>query len=130
MRHGLILYLLLVAWADVKSQPVLNQWYTLGGAQSVINSIHPTDSCYYFTGEVHDGIAPISWNLAFGKMDLNGNIISQTNYYSDTIDWVGISSMGSNLLPTLDHNFVTLANYDDDFLFMKFSRMEILYNLN
>lgn len=121
MRTAFITYCLLIAVVDVKSQPPLNQWYNLGGAQSVINSIHPTDSCYYFTGIVHDGVAPISWNLVFGKMDFDGNILQQTNYYSDTIGMIGVNNMGSTLLATLDGNFVTLADYGDVFLFMKFS---------
>lgn len=121
MRTILIAYCILLTVLDLKGQPPLNQWYNLGGAQSVINSIHPTDSCYYFTGIVHDGIWPISWNLAFGKMDFDGNIISQTNYGSDTIGLIGINCLGSNLIATLDGNLVTLADYGNIYLLMKFA---------
>lgn len=121
MPKAILTYIFLLTCFNLKSQPPLNQWYDLGGTQSLINSIHSTDSCYYFTGLVHGTTAPISWNLVFGKMDFNGNIDSQTNYVCDTIGFNGINCIGSNLLPTLDGSFVTVNDYDDVFLITKFS---------
>lgn len=120
LKIGTISLLLLIG-AAANAQPTINQVYDLGGVQSVINSVHSTDSCYYFTGIVHDGLPPITWNLVFGKMDFNGNIVQQTNYGSDTIGMVGINCIGSNLIATLDGNFVTMADYGIVYLLMKFS---------
>ncbi|MBL7897007.1 MAG: T9SS type A sorting domain-containing protein [Crocinitomicaceae bacterium] len=121
MRKTILTYVFFLTCFNLKSQPPLNQWYDLGGTQSLINSIHSTDSCYYFTGLAHGAIPPISWNLVFAKMDYNGSVVSQTNYVCDTIGVNGINCVGSNLLPTLDGNFITVNDYDDVFLITKFS---------
>ena len=103
---------------SLSAQPAIHGWYDFGRNQSVLNSIYATDTCYYSLGMAASDVVPWLWDVVFTKIDLNGNIITQNFLHNDTIS---VNCFYSNLVPSYDNNFVTLVDYDEYFLFVKYS---------
>ena len=112
----LLSLLFLSLGGNAVAQPVLNNWYSFGRDQSALGSIYVTDSCYYATGhgKATDGSY---WDAVFVKFDLDGGILEQKFLHQAG---EGINTFGSSLCPTYDTNFITLADYGDNFLFIKY----------
>jgi hypothetical protein len=118
MRFWIVTYCTLGFGYTLKAQPVINEWYPFGRDQSAIIDVVATDSCYYASAmaKATDGAY---WDAGFVKFDFDGNILAQNFLHfplkSISTDW-------SNLCPTFDNNFVTLANLDyDGYLLIKFA---------
>ena len=103
---------------DVKSQPPLNQWYNLGRTQSVYSSVVSTDSCYYAIGQAASDVVPATWDMVFTKTLFDGTVEFTHFMHNDT---VSINSFYSNLVPTYDNNFVTVIDYDQQFMYIKYA---------
>lgn len=102
-----------------KAQPPINQWYDFNSEQTVLGSVSATDSCYYVSGlainENNSGL----WDALFAKVNFDGSIENQMTISNDS---VSVRTFGyTNLLPTYDTNFVTLAEFGNYFMFIKYS---------
>ena len=102
----------------IVAQPVLNQWYDFGRTQSVYSNVIATDSCYYSIGMAASDVVSATWDMIFTKTNLDGSL-SFTNFIHN--DTISINSFYSNLLPTYDNQFMTVIDYDQFFMFIKYS---------
>jgi len=118
MSRIYLAYYFLISGLSINAQPTINEWYDFGRTQSALNSVHVTDTCYYSIGMVACDVMPGKWDLVFTKMDLTGNVLEQKFLHNDTAN---LNCFYSNLIPTYDDNFVTFVDFDEYFLFVKYS---------
>ncbi|MEO0728708.1 MAG: hypothetical protein AAFZ63_29500, partial [Bacteroidota bacterium] len=56
------------------AQQTFNKQYYFDSFLAVGNSVHVTDSCYYFSGLIVDTLPPYDEGIIFGRLDLNGEL--------------------------------------------------------
>ncbi|MBI3133476.1 MAG: T9SS type A sorting domain-containing protein [Bacteroidetes bacterium] len=119
MVHFLLKYGLIIAVGlSLNAQPPINQWYDFGRTQSAYSNVVVTDSCYYSIGQAASNVVTNSWDMIFTKTAFDGTLVYTHFLHYDT---VSINSFYSNLIQTYDDNFVTAIDYDQYFMFIKYS---------
>lgn len=99
------------------AQNTFNKQYYFNSFAAVGNSIHVTDSCYYFSGLIVDTLPPYDEGIVFGKLNLNGdlvyfNTILDTNYTFQ--NWLTplIYNADENMFISMGYGFDSIGNYN------------------
>jgi hypothetical protein len=90
----------------------------LNKVKCVFESVLVTDSCYYVKGIFTDTPATSLGRSCFLRLEFDGEVSFMTEVSNDTVD-MGIYP-SRTLIPTFDNGFASLANYEKDFLFIKY----------
>ncbi len=79
MKKYNFFFLCYIVTSILFSQNTFNKHYHFDQPLAIANSIYVTDSCYYFSGLIVDSVPPYQEGLLFGKLDLDGNIITSNS---------------------------------------------------